>query len=177
MGRMLQRTGRMWLAVLAMAMGVAACSSLSGASSSDGASASSPQTGLETVPLTITQGTTVHRFTVEVAATEEQQARGMMFRTGVPAGTGMVFPFNPPRFASFWMKNTLIPLDMLFVRADGTIDRIAENTVPESLEPVGSGGEVIAVLELDGGTSARLGITESAIVRWRGDRITPAATP
>ena len=86
-----------------------------------------------------------------------------------------MFPFNPPRFASFWMKNTLVPLDLLFVRADGTLDRIAENAVPESLEPIGSGGEVIAVLELAGGTSARLGITETAVVRWQGDRIVAAA--
>lgn len=155
----------------ALALGLAACSSLSGASTGEESSASGAQTGLERVPLTITQGDRVHRFVVEVAATEQQQARGMMFRTSMDPMTGMIFPLNPPRFASFWMRNTLIPLDMLFIRADGTIDRIAENTVPESDEPIGSGGEVIAVLELAGGTSARLGITESAVVRWQGDRI------
>jgi uncharacterized membrane protein (UPF0127 family) len=94
-----------------------------------------------------------------------------MYRTTLAPDAGMVFPFSPPRFASFWMKNTLIPLDMLFVRVDGSIDRIAENTIPESLEPVGSGGEVIAVLELAGGTAARLGIDENAVVRWQGDMI------
>ncbi|MEQ1510430.1 MAG: DUF192 domain-containing protein [Sphingopyxis sp.] len=129
------------------------------------------ESGLQLVPLTITMETRVHNFTVEVAGTEDEQARGLMFRTSMAPNRGMVFPFSPPRFASFWMKNTLIPLDMLFVRADGTIDRIAENTTPESLEPVGSGGEVIAVLELGGGTAARLGIDESAIVRWTGDQI------
>ncbi|MBA4753068.1 MAG: DUF192 domain-containing protein, partial [Sphingopyxis sp.] len=67
----------------------------------------------------------------------------------------------------FWMKNTPIPLDMIFIRADGSIDRIAENTIPESLEPVVSGGEVSAVLELAGGTAARLGIDETAKVTWK----------
>jgi hypothetical protein len=65
-----------------------------------------------------------------------------MFRTSLPADGGMIFPFAKPRIGSFWMKNTLIPLDMFFIRADGSIDRIAENTIPESLEPVVSGGEV-----------------------------------
>ena len=65
------------------------------------------------------------------------------------------------------MKNTLIPLDMVFIRADGSIDRIAENTIPESLEPVVSGGEVSAVLELAGGTAARLGIDETAKITWK----------
>jgi uncharacterized membrane protein (UPF0127 family) len=64
------------------------------------------------------------------------------------------------------MKNTLIPLDMIFIRADGTIDRIAENTIPESVEPVVSGGEVAAVLELAGGSAARLDFDDTATVRW-----------
>lgn len=123
--------------------------------------------GPSTVPLTIRDGDMVHQFTVEVAHTEAEQQRGLMFRTSLPADGGMVFPFAKPRFASFWMKNTLIPLDMIFVRADGSIDRIAENTIPESLEPVASGGEVSAVLELAGGTATRLGIDEDAVVTWK----------
>ena len=157
------------IAMLAMS----GCSSMTGAAGNDAAAASGAQSGLEQVPLTITAGAQTHRFTVEVAASEAQQSRGLMFRTSIAPDAGMVFPFTPPRYASFWMKNTLIPLDILFVRADGSIDRIAENTVPESLEPVSSGGDVIAVLELAGGTAARLNITESAIVRWPGDRIVP----
>lgn len=161
-----------WVAMLvAAAMGLSACSSMGGTANAEDSGISGAQTGLERVPLTITHGQTIHNFVVEVAATEQQQARGMMFRTSMEPMSGMIFPLGQPRFASFWMRNTLIPLDMLFIRADGSIDRIAENTVPESDEPVGSGGEVIAVLELAGGTSARLGITESAIVRWQGDRI------
>lgn len=165
------RTAAMTVMLAALALGLAACSSMGGASTGEESSASGAQTGLERVPLTITQGDRVHNFVVEVAATEQQQSRGMMFRTSMAPMTGMIFPLSPPRFASFWMRNTLIPLDMLFIRPDGTIDRIAENTVPETDDPVGSGGEVIAVLELAGGTAARLGITESAIVRWQGDPI------
>ena len=114
----------------------------------------------------ITQGTAKHSFTVEVARTPDEQAKGLMGRTGLPKEGGMLFPFDPPKIATFWMKNTLIPLDMIFIRADGTIDRIAENTVPESLAPVASGGEVKAVLELAGGTAATLGLDESATVIW-----------
>lgn len=140
----------------------------------DGPGAGTPRapSGLELVPLTITQGTTVHRFTVEVARTEAEQARGLMQRTELAADRGMIFPFAQPKYAAFWMRNTLIPLDMLFVRSDGSIDRIAENTVPGSEEPVASGDIVAAVLELRGGTSARLGIDETAQVRWG-----PSAAP
>lgn len=116
---------------------------------------------------TIAAAGATHRFNIEVARTEEEQARGLMFRTSLPADGGMLFPFPKPKIASFWMKNTLIPLDMIFIRADGSVDRIAENTIPESLEPVVSGGEVSAVLELAGGTAAKLGIDESAKITWK----------
>ncbi|HJS12361.1 DUF192 domain-containing protein [Sphingopyxis sp.] len=116
---------------------------------------------------TIAADGATHKFNVEVARTKEEQARGLMFRTSLPEGGGMIFPFEKPRIASFWMKNTLIPLDMIFIRADGSIDRIAENTIPESLEPVVSGGEVSAVLELAGGTAAKLGIDETAKITWK----------
>lgn len=119
------------------------------------------------IPVVIQDGDAVHHFKVEVARTAEEQQQGLMFRTSLPVDGGMIFPFEKPRIASFWMKNTLIPLDMIFIRADGSIDRIAENTIPESLEPVVSGGEVAAVLELAGGTSARLGIDEDATVTWK----------
>ena len=78
----------------------------------------------------------------------------------------MIFPFDTARVASFWMRNTLIPLDMIFVRADGTITNIAENTVPLSKEPVTSCEDVIAVLEIPGGRSAELGIKAGDKVEW-----------
>ena len=126
------------------------------------------ESGLAVVPLEIRSAGRVHRFTVEVAASPEQQDQGLMFRQSLAPDRGMIFPFVPPRPASFWMKNTLIPLDMIFVRADGTIARIADNTVPQSLEPVEVGEPVAAVLEIAGGRSAELGITESDTVRWQG---------
>jgi hypothetical protein len=123
--------------------------------------------GLEQVPLTVTTASgKVHRFTVEVARTPEEQAQGLMNRQSVAPDAGMIFPMTPPRAASFWMKNTLVPLDIIFVRPDGTIVRIEENTVPLSLEPVVSTEPVSAVLELAGGRSAELGIKAGDRVSW-----------
>ena len=99
-----------------------------------------------------------HVFDVEVAKTPRQREVGEMFRKGVPADGGMLFiwPISQPE--PMWMENTLVPLDMVFIKADGTIRAIAENTVPESLIPISSHGPVQAVLELAGGTTARLNI-------------------
>lgn len=119
-----------------------------------------------TISVTVAMADKSYRFDVEVARTIEEQRQGLMFRTNLPADGGMLFVYDKPQIASFWMKNTVIPLDMIFIRVDGSIDRIAENTIPESLEPVASGGEVAAVLEVAGGTAARLGIDESATVTW-----------
>ena len=122
--------------------------------------------GLEQVPLTITSGNRTHRFTVEIARTPQEQATGLMNRSSLAPDRGMIFPFDPPRGASFWMKNTLIPLDMIFVRTDGSIANIAANTVPLSLDPVPSEGPVGAVLELAGGRAAELGIKPGDKVAW-----------
>lgn len=80
--------------------------------------------------------------------------------------SGMIFPFSEPRVASFWMKNTVIPLDIIFIRTNGTIESIAENAVPYSTDPVEAGEPVAAVLELRGGLSAELGIAAGDTVRW-----------
>ena len=124
--------------------------------------------GLELVPLGIRSGGITHQFTVELARSPAQQEQGMMFRQSLGDREGMLFPFEPPRPASFWMKNTLIPLDMIFIRPDGTIARIAANAVPHSLEPVQVGEPLAAVLELRGGRSAELGIREGDRVGWPG---------
>ena len=121
-----------------------------------------------TIPVTIAMVGKTHRFDVEVARTEAEQDRGLMFRTSLPEDGGMLFPFAKPRIGSFWMKNTLIPLDMIFIRADGSIARIAANTTPHSLDPVSSGEPIAAVLELRGGRSAELGIREGDRVEWAG---------
>jgi hypothetical protein len=100
-----------------------------------------------------------HTFNVEFAGTLDQQMTGLMFRKSVPADGGMLFDWRTPQQSNMWMKNTLVPLDMVFIAADGTIDSIAENTVPQSLRNIASHGPVLATLELAGGTTARLGIT------------------
>ena len=99
-----------------------------------------------------------HVFNVEVAKTSEQQETGLMFRQTVPQDGGMLFDFGPPHDIQMWMKNTIAPLDMVFINQDGTIRSIAENTVPESLAVIDSRGPVRATLELAAGTTAKLDI-------------------
>jgi uncharacterized protein len=118
------------------------------------------------VPLTIHSANGSHRFTVEIAQTPEQQETGMMFRRSVPKNHGMIFPYEPSQEVAFWMKNTLVPLDMLFIRSDGTIVRIV-TAKPLSLDPVPSGEPIAAVLELRGGRSAELGISEGDRADWK----------
>ena len=100
----------------------------------------------------------VHVFSVEIAANDEQRARGLMFRKELPEGHGMLFDFQREQEVAFWMKDTYIPLDMIFIRGNGRILRIVENTVPLSIQQVPSGGPVRAVLEVIGGTARKLGI-------------------
>jgi hypothetical protein len=99
-----------------------------------------------------------HEFTVEMAVALEQQVTGEMFRTSVPPDGGMLFDWQAARESDMWMRNTLVPLDMVFINADGTIRSIAENTVPESLAVIPSRGPVRATLEVAAGTTARLDI-------------------
>ncbi|MCJ8157144.1 DUF192 domain-containing protein [Sphingomonas sp. LaA6.9] len=155
-------TSKCLLAALGAVMLVAGCGTASNAVSA----ASAEEQAL--LPLSVKTAKGVHNFRVEVARTSEEQAQGLMYRTSLPDDGGMLFPFSPPRPASFWMKNTLIPLDMIFIRADGSIARIAEETVPQSLEGVSSGEPVAAVLEIAGGRSAALGIAEGDHVSWKG---------
>ena len=119
-----------------------------------------------TIPLTITSAGKVHKFKIEVARTEAEQERGLMFRTSIAPDGGMIFPMSPPRVASFWMKNCPVPQDWFFIRSDGSIARLVENTIPYSLEPVGVDEPVAAVLEIAGGRAAELGITDGAKVEW-----------
>jgi uncharacterized membrane protein (UPF0127 family) len=108
--------------------------------------------------LEIASKTGVHAFQVEMAITPEEKERGLMFRRELPEGQGMLFDFQFDQNVAFWMKNTYIPLDMLFIRGDGRILRIAENTEPLSERNIPSGGPVRAVLEVIGGTAKKLGI-------------------
>jgi hypothetical protein len=122
-----------------------------------GASASGPQY-LRTEPLVIvTHHGRVH-FTVEIADTPETQERGLMFRRHLARDHGMLFDFHTPQAVDFWMKNTLIPLDMVFIQADGRVLTIARNAIPHDETPIPSGGQVLGVLEIAGGRAARADI-------------------
>jgi uncharacterized membrane protein (UPF0127 family) len=106
----------------------------------------------------ITRDGARHDFDVEMALKADQQTVGLMFRPSVPADGGMLFDWGTPRDSQMWMRNTIAPLDMVFINADGTIRSIAENTVPQSLAVIDSRGPVRATLELAAGTTARLNI-------------------
>lgn len=105
-----------------------------------------------------TQSGKAYDFSVELALTPEEQAKGLMHRTSLSENAGMLFYFgaNAPR--SFWMKNTLIPLDIMFVKLDGTIHHIHANAIPQDETPIPSNGKVGAVFEINGGLSQKLGI-------------------
>lgn len=119
------------------------------------------------MPLTIRSKNGVHRFTVDVARTLEQQETGLMFVKSLAPDRGMIFPYDPPQSVTFWMKNTLIPLDMVFIRSNGTIARIA-TAKPLDLSTVPSGEPISAVLEIRGGRAAQLGIRAGDKVEWPG---------
>ena len=122
--------------------------------------------GLDQLALTIVSGGKTHRFTVEVARSPEQQQTGMMNRNALAPNRGMIFPYETPQSVAFWMKNTLIPLDLIFIAPGGKILRIEENAVPYSLDQIPSGGPIEAVLELAGGRSAELKLKAGDQVDW-----------
>ncbi len=148
--------------LIAIALAAAACSPTVAPAD---APAGQAQTGLQQVPLIITSASGVHRFTVDVAATPQQQETGLMFVKHLAPDRGMIFPYDPPQPVAFWMHNTLIPLDMVFIRADGTIARIA-TAKPLDDTPVPSGEPIAAVLEIAGGRAAQLGIVPGDRVKW-----------
>ncbi|MBV9861489.1 MAG: DUF192 domain-containing protein [Alphaproteobacteria bacterium] len=119
-----------------------------------------------TAELTVVTATGPHKFTVEVATTPAQMEQGLMFRRSLAPDAGMLFDFKTPTLATMWMKNTLIPLDMLFVDQHGHIVNIRERAVPESLETIPAAGPARAVIELAGGTAERLGIKPGDEVRF-----------
>ena len=116
-------------------------------------------------------------FKIEVANTPGQQALGLMFRTKLDDTEGMLFPHDDTREVSMWMRNTYIPLDMVFIRADGVVHRIEANTEPMSERIIPSNGPVGAVLEIAGGAAARLGIATGDVVRHAQFQGTPKGTP
>ena len=123
-----------------------------------------PAHAADQATLEIVSKTGVHAFAVELAANDAERSRGLMFRKELPEGRGMLFDFTPEQPVAFSMHNTYVSLDMIFIRADGRILRIAENTAPMSDRLIPSGGPVRAVLEVIAGTARKLGIAP-------GDRV------
>ncbi len=120
--------------------------------------AGAQQAVFETSPLQIETENGTYDFTVELALSGPQQGQGLMFRPEMAADAGMLFVYPRPRMISMWMRNTLIPLDMVFAGPDGTVTHVAERTIPLSEKTISSRTPAKAVLELNAGTVARLGI-------------------
>jgi uncharacterized membrane protein (UPF0127 family) len=131
------------------------------------ASGPRPAIAAEVQTLEIASKSGVHVFAVEMATSDAEREKGLMFRRELPEGRGMLFDFDRDQQVTMWMKNTYVSLDMIFIRGDGRILRIAENTEPESLSIIASGGPVRAVLEVVAGTARKLGIAP-------GDRVAHA---
>jgi uncharacterized membrane protein (UPF0127 family) len=148
---------RAWLAGL-LAVTAAACVPKSGAVAPAGSA-------LE--PLEIVTDAGVRRFKVEVADDPAERTRGLMFRERLPAEQGMLFDFGASAPRSFWMKNTLVPLDIIFIGEDGRVRNVAANTIPFSEAPVPSSGPVRYVLEINAGLAAQHGIHPGDRVRHR----------
>jgi uncharacterized membrane protein (UPF0127 family) len=148
--RFISRREKLWIVLAAVAAAFALISA--------GAQAASIQ------PLEIVTKSGVHMFSVEMATTEKEKETGLMYRKELADGKGMLFDFSPEQQISMWMKNTYISLDMIFIRADGRILRIAENTEPESTRIISSGGLAKGVLEVIAGTAKKYGIAP-------GDRV------
>jgi hypothetical protein len=127
-----------------------------------------PQSGLPVEKLQIvTHDGHVHKFKVEIADNDASRERGLMFRKSLAPDAGMLFDFKVPQGVQFWMKNTLIPLDMLFIDEHGTVLNVAANATPLSETDIPSAGPVLGVLELRGGRAAELGVKAGDTVRER----------
>jgi len=126
--------------------------------------AAGPARLAERQTLEIASKTGVHAFSVEIATNDAERAKGLMYRKELPEGQGMLFDFDREQDVAMWMQNTYISLDMIFIRGDGRILRVAENTEPLSTRIISSGGPVRAVLEVIAGTARKFGIAP-------GDRV------
>lgn len=148
---------------------VAACSPQPAAEATPAAEASAPsrhpESGLTVIPLTVESTSGKHRFRVEVAASPAEQQKGLMFRAAMGPDEGMIFPNNPPQQRAFWMHNTVIPLDIIYIGPDRRVLNIVHGE-PYDDTSLPSAGPVINVLELNAGRSAALGIKAGDLVAW-----------
>lgn len=128
-----------------------------------------PDPNLHRIAVTVTTASGEHRYRAELADTPDRQECGLMYRRQMPADAGMWFPVDPPRTASFWMKNTVLPLDIVFVGPNGRVVTVASNAKPYSENLIDSGGVIAAVLELNAGEAGRIGLKAGDRVK-RGAR-------
>ena len=129
-----------------------------------GSSAAAQDKPLPVTSIVITTDHGPHTFRVEIAADHASQEQGLMFRKEMAPDAGMIFDFHRPQMEAFWMKNTILPLDMIFIRANGSISSVAPNAIPYSTTTIQSIEPVRAVLELNGGRAAQLGIEPDQVV-------------
>ena len=153
-----------------LALSIAACSPQAAEADRPAAPASAathPVSGLEIIPITITTARGTRTIRAEVARTPAEQARGLMFRTEMGSDEGMLFPYeDDPHVLGFWMRNTVLPLDIIFITPDRRVLNIGANAVPYSEASVRSTGVAAAVLELNGGRAAELGIAPGDKLDW-----------
>jgi len=159
-----------FISAAVLAFSIAACSPQAAEADRPAApaqAATHSESGLAIIPITITTTRGAHTIRAEVARTPAEQARGLMFRTAMGANEGMLFPYEDnPHVLGFWMRNTVLPLDIIFITPDRRVLNIGANAVPYSEASVRSAGVAAAVLELNGGRAAELGIAPGDQVAW-----------
>ena len=141
--------------VVGLALGLACAPAFTGPARAQGAALTQPTT---TEPLEIVTASGRHMFAIEVMRTDEERGRGLMFRRFMPADRGMLFDFKTEQPVLMWMKNTYIPLDMIFMSRNGTVTHVAANTDPMSERTISSGPPAFAVLEVNAGVAAKIGL-------------------
>ena len=141
--------------VVGFALGLACAPAFTGPARAQGAALTQPTT---TEPLEIVTASGRHMFAIEVMRTDEERGRGLMFRRFMPADRGMLFDFKTEQPVLMWMKNTYIPLDMIFMSRNGTVTHVAANTEPMSERTISSGPPAFAVLEVNAGVAAKIGL-------------------
>lgn len=139
-------------------LAAAAALAIAAAPAAAPAAAACPNAGLKTRPVAFVTATGRHRYSLEVAASPAEQQCGLMYRTAMPQKIGMIFPFTPPRPATFWMENTPLSLDLIFVAPDDRVLNIAAGATPQSRDLIASNGVTAAVIELNAGEAARIGL-------------------
>ena len=161
---------------------LAACVGVGSACASAPAPAADLFPNLQQAEVRIATASGTHRFSVWIATDEQSQQRGLMFVREMPRDSGMLFIFSPPRDAAFWMKDTYLSLDLIFIDPAGTVLNIESDARPHSLEPIESHGPVIGVLELRSGTARAIGLAEgywitlpSLRTRWSPFQVPPHA--